>query len=193
MNKITTIEIDADKVSLFNARLDKFGELVDMTSAKLPNYVEKIDIAAKRVHLETESLREIRESININIAETLKKEISALTVPLGNQLFATFSGKASTFLDGRFSAVNRANDDLKRTINTWSNLSFKYLSLLVLSAVFIGIFAFFVSYYFTSSQKFTETEIKCMYYGKAYVLHSEKFPEAITRIVAEEADRLMKR
>ncbi len=192
MDEVTTIEMNAEKINLLNARLDRFGELLDITSAKLPNYVEEIAIAAKRVHLETESLREIKESLNVSMAETLRKEINALATPLGNQLFATFSGKTTTFLDGRFSAINRANDDLKKTIHTWSNLSFKSIFLLVLASVLIGISAFFASHYLMSSQKLTQAEIKCIYFGKAYILNSEKFPKEIIRIVAEEADKLMK-
>ena len=192
MDEVTTIEMDAEKINLINARLDKFGELLDITSAKLPNYVEEIAIAAKRVNLETESLRGIKESLNVSMAETLRKEINALATPLGNQLFATFSGKTTTFWDHKFSAVNRANDDLKKTIHAWSNLSFKSIFLLVLASVLIGISAFFASHYLMPSQKLTQAEIKCIYFGKAYILNSEKFPKEIIRIVAEEADKLMK-
>jgi hypothetical protein len=158
----------------------------------LPNYVEKIEIAAKRVHLETESLREMKESLPICIAQTIREELKYSSVPLGNQLFETFSGYATTFWDNKFSAVNRANDDLKKTIHTWSNLSVKSLAILALTSVLIGIATFFASYYLMPSQRLTQNEIKCMYYGKAYVLNAQKFPNAINLVVAEEADKLMK-
>lgn len=43
------------------------------------------------------------------------------------------------------------------------------------------------------SQRFTDAEIKCIYYGKAYVLNSDKFPEKINKIVEEEANKLAKK
>ena len=192
MNEVTTLGIDAEKIASLNARLDKFEELLDIASAKLPNYVEKIEIAAKRVHLETESLREMKESLPMGISQTIKDELKSASVPLGNQLFATFSGCATTFWDHRFAAVNRANDDLKKTIHNWSNLSVKSIVLLTLASVLIGIATFFTSYYLMPSQKLTQNEIKCMYYGKAYVLNAQKFPNEINRVVAEEADKLIK-
>lgn len=193
MEKTITIEIDADKVSLFNARLDKFGDLLTEKSDSLIEYCETANLITKRLHLETESLRAVKDSIKLEIVRSLNEEFSASSTSLGNQLFATFSGKANTLLDGRFASVNRANDDLKKTIHTWSNLSFKSISLLVLASIFIGLSTFFGCHYLMSSQKFTEADIKCMYYGKAYILNSEKFPKEILRIVAEEADKLMKR
>ena len=191
MPEVTTLG-DAEKIALLNARLDKLSELLDITSAKLPKYVEKIEIAAKRVHLETESLSEMKESLPMGITQTIKDELKASSIPLGNQLFATFSGYATTFWDHKFAAVNRANDDLKKTIHTWSNLSVKAIVLLALASLLIGIGTFLTSYYLMPLQKLTQNEIKCMYYGKAYVLNAQKFPNEINHIVAEEADKLMK-
>ncbi|MDQ5884160.1 MAG: hypothetical protein QG556_499 [Pseudomonadota bacterium] len=57
MEKITTIEIDADKVSLFNARLNKFGDLLTEKSDCLIEYCETANLITKRLYLETESLR----------------------------------------------------------------------------------------------------------------------------------------
>lgn len=193
MEKITTIEIDADKVSLFNARLNKFGDLLTEKSDCLIEYCETANLITKRLYLETESLRAVKDSLKSEIASSLKEEFNTASTSFGNRLFATFSGKATTFLDGRFASVIRANDDLKKTINTWSNLSFKSISLLALSSILIGLSTFFASHYLMPSQKLTEADIKCMYYGKAYILNSEKFPKEILRIVAEEADKLMKR
>ena len=56
----------------------------------------------------------------------------------------------------------------------------------------IGIPTFLTSYHLMPLPKLTQNEIKCMYYGKAYVLNAQKFPNEINHIVAEEADKLMK-
>lgn len=192
MDEVATIEMDAEKINLLNAQLDRFGELLDITSAKLPNYVEEIAIAAKRVHLETESLRGIKESLNVIMAETLRKEINALATPLGNELFSTFSGKATTFFDNKFSSLSRVNDGLKKTIHTWSNLSFKSIGLLALASMLIGIATFFSCYYLMPSQRLTKDEMNFMYYGQVFALNHKKFSPEINRFFIDEANKLMK-
>ncbi len=170
----------------------RFERVAETTSKALLQHTADLGMAVKLFHLETESLREVKESLHAEMVQFLKAELNASATSFGNQLFTAFSGKAITFLDSRFASVSRANDDLKKTMHTWSNLSFKCLSLLTLSSVLIGISAFFVSHYLIPSQKFTQTEIKCIHYGKAYILNSEKFPLEITRVVAEAADKLIK-
>ena len=103
MSALTTIAIDVDKVSGFTAQLDSFGETLAEKSDKLIEYVETASVITKRLHLETESLRGVRESLKIAIIEALKEEIKGSAVPLGNQLFSVFSSVATTFLDNQFS------------------------------------------------------------------------------------------
>ncbi len=169
----------------------RFEMVAATTSKALLQHTADLGMTVKLIHLETESLRGVKESLHAEMVQFLKAELNASAASFGNQLFTAFSGKAAAFLDGKFASVSRANDDLKKTMHTWSNLSFKYLSLLILSSVLIGISAFFASYYLMPSQKLSQNEIKCMYYGKAYVMNSDKFPEAINRVVGDAADKLM--
>ena len=169
----------------------RFERVAETTSKALLQHTADLGMVVKLFHLETESLRGVKESLHAEMVQFLKAELNTSATSFGNQLFAAFSGKSATFLDSRFVSINRANDDLKKTMHTWSNLSFKYLSLLILSSVLIGISAFFASYYLMPSQKLSQNEIKCMYYGKAYVMNSDKFPEAINLVVGEAAAKLM--
>jgi len=170
----------------------RFEMVAVTTSNALLQHTADLSMVVKQFHLETESLREVKESLHAEMVQFLKSELNVAATSFGNQLFKAFSSKATTFLDGRFSAVNRANDDLKKTLHTWSNLSLKSICLLALASILIGISSFFASHYLMPSQKFTEAEIKCMYYGKAFVMNSDKFPEAINRIVGEAADKLIR-
>jgi len=167
MSALTTIAIDVDKVSGFTAQLDSFGETLAEKSDKLIEYVETASVITKRLHLETESLRGVRESLKIAIIEALKEELKGSAVPLGNQLFAVFSGKATTFLDNQFSQVTRVNEDLKKTVRAWSNLSFKSISLLALTAVLIGVGSFFSSHYLMASRRLTGEEKKLLAFGRS--------------------------
>lgn len=172
---------------------NKRFEMVAATTANaLLQHTADLGIVVKQFHLETESLRAVKDSLHAEMVQFLKAELDASATSFGNKLFAAFSSKATTFLDARFSAVNRTNDDLKKTLHTWSNLSFKSLSLLAIASILIGIASFFASYYLMPAQKLTEAEVKCMYYGKAYVMNSDKFPEAINRVVGEEANKLIR-
>ena len=167
MSALTTIAIDVDKVSGFTAQLDSFGETLAEKSDKLIEYVETASVITKRLHLETESLRGVRESLKIAIIEALKEEIKGSAVPLGNQLFSVFSSKATTFLDNQFSQVTRVNEDLKKTVRAWSNLSFKSISLLALTAVLIGVGSFFSSHYLMASRRLTGEEKKLLALGRS--------------------------
>jgi|LakMenE18May11ns_1017448.scaffolds.fasta_scaffold9928861_2 hypothetical protein len=167
MSALTTIAIDVDKVSGFTAQLDSFGETLAEKSDKLIEYVETASVITKRLHLETESLRGVRESLKIAIIEALKEELKGSAVPLGNQLFSVFSSKATTFLDNQFSQVTRVNEDLKKTVRAWSNLSFKSISLLALTAVLIGVGSFFSSHYLMASRRLTGEEKKLLAFGRS--------------------------
>ena len=167
MSALTTIAIDVDKVSGFTAQLDSFGETLAEKSDKLIEYVETASVITKRLHLETESLRGVRESLKIAIIEALKEEIKGSAVPLGNQLFSVFSSVATTFLDNQFSQVTRVNEDLKKTVRAWSNLSFKSISLLALTAVLIGVGSFFSSHYLMASRRLTGEEKKLLALGRS--------------------------
>jgi hypothetical protein len=78
-----------------------------------------------------------------------------------------FSSKATTFLDNQFSQVTRVNEDLKKTVRAWSNLSFKSISLLALTAVLIGVGSFFSSHYLMASRRLTGEEKKLLAFGRS--------------------------
>jgi hypothetical protein len=125
------------------------------------------------------------------VVEALKEEFKASANPVSNQLFANFSSKATTFFDHQFSVVNRANDNLKKTIDACSNLSLKSLVLLAITAILIGVATFFGCYYLMPSQRLTQDEMNYMYYGQAYITNSKIVHSEIKKLINEEANKLM--
>lgn len=145
----------------------RFEKISETTSKALLQHTADLGMAVKLMHLETESLRSVKESLHSTLVKALKEELSTSAESFGSQLFSVFCGKATTFLDSKFSSVNVVNDDLKKTVRAWSNLSFKSLSLLAVAAVLIGVGSFFSSHYLMASHRLTGEEKKLLAFGRS--------------------------
>jgi hypothetical protein len=172
------------------AHIIRFERVAETTSKELLQHTADLGIAVKLIHLETESLRVVKEHLHTEMIKFLKAELDASATSFGNQVFSTFLGKATSFFDNQFSSVNTDNDDLKKTIRTWSNLSLKSIGLLTLAAVLIGVLSFFSCYYLMPSQRLTQDEMNYMYYGQSYAVNMKIIHPEVQKLIAEGANKL---
>ncbi len=170
----------------------RFERVAETTSKALLQHTADLGMVVKLIHLETEALRSVKESLKTELAQSLREELSKTANSFGNQLFTVFAGKAATFWDNKFAFVSRVNDDLKKTIHSWSNLSYKSMGLLALASMLIGSVTFFGYYYLMPSQRLTKDEINFLYYGQVFALHHQKFSKELNNFFLAEANKLMK-
>lgn len=184
------IEIDLERITTLQAQIDKFGDSLMGQSDKLIEYVETAGVITKRLNVEIESLRGVKESLKQTVMDAVKEELKASSFSLSHELFTGFSAKAAELFNGHLSSINRANQNVKGALRTWSALNFKQIAILVLSAVLIGIFSFLVSHFFTPSQRLTQDEMNYMYYGQAYTYHMGKAPSELRNAITVTANAL---
>ncbi len=168
----------------------RFERVAETTSKELLQHTADLGMIVKLLHLETESIRGVKEALNLEIRKTIQEEISAQASSFSNELFVTFSSRAGKFLDGQFFSVKMINENLKNTMQSWSNLSLKSLSLVGIIAVLIGGLSFFASYYFMPSQRLTQDEMNLMYYGQSYVSNRKMIHPEIQKLITEGANQL---
>jgi hypothetical protein len=184
------IEIDLERITTLQAQIDKFGDTLMGQSDKLIEYVETASVITKRLNVEIESLRGIKESLRHTVIAAVKDEIKASSLSLSNELFTGFSAKATELFNGHLSSINRANQNVKGALRTWSALTFKQISILVSSSVLIGISSFLICRFFTPSQRLTQDEMNYMYYGQAYAYYMGKAPPELRNAITVAANAL---
>lgn|SRR3989338_7043163 len=180
------IEIDLERITTLQAQIDKFGDTLMGQSDKLIEYVETASVITKRLNVEIESLRGVKESLRHTVIAAVKDEIKALS----NELFTGFSAKATELFNGHLSSINRANQNVKGALKIWSALTFKQISILVSSAVLIGVASFLICRFFTPSQRLTQDEMNYIYYGQAYAYYMGKAPPELRNAITVAANAL---
>lgn len=184
------IEIDLERITTLQAQIDKFGDTIMGESDKLIEYVETASVITKRFNAEIESLRGVKESLKQTVMDAVKEELKASSLSLSHELFTGFSAKSTELFNGHLISINRANQNVKESLRTWSALTFKQISILVSSAVLIGISSFLICRFFTPSQRLTQDEMNYMYYGQAYAYHMGKAPPELRNAITVAANAL---
>ncbi|MEI6627944.1 MAG: hypothetical protein WCN27_00855 [Alphaproteobacteria bacterium] len=159
-----------EQADVFLARIDRFETLLGKKAEELFECTKDLKVLTKAISLESEELRDVRESLRLVLIQAMKEESKASIPLIANQLTLIFSSKIKDFFDEQFGSVRKLNNELQKHLAAFTGLSWKILGFYMLISTLCGVASCLACLYFIMSkqtnQALNQEQINLMFYGK---------------------------
>lgn len=185
-----------EQADVFLARIDRFETILDKKAEELFECTKDLKVLTKAISLESEELKDVRESLRLILIQAVKEESKASITLIANQLTIIFSSKIKDFFDEQFSSMCKLNDELKKHLAAFTGLSWKILGFYLLISTLCGVASCLACLYFImfkqTNQALTQKQINLMFYGKVLVAKFNDLTSHDQKIIMDSVNSVQK-